>query len=164
MNVKNKRLRIPVLGRLLVFALIGTVVAAVVISNILNSTTVLTGGTPPVQMTWNQQIPTDTTVGQQYHWSITTSASNSYSAALVIDLSAAIPLSDPSIVTVTAGSQASLAIPTVTFTAQTNGHLQGQTASLTVPSGTNVAQFIGTWIFNSNAPSTTYTIQVWFQA
>lgn len=164
-NLRKKILGIPIFVWFIVAILIGTVAAATVISNILTSTTTVTGGTPPVQITWNQQIPAATTVGQSYPWTITTQTSQSYTATLVIDLLAAIPLSDPSIITVTAGSQAggSQAVSPVTFTAQANGHLQGQRSSLTVPSGINVAQFLGTWTFNSNAPSTSYTIQFWFQ-
>jgi len=166
MNLKKNLWGIPLFVWVVVAVLIVSVVAATVISNILTTNTNLTGGTTPVQITWSQQIPAASAVGQSYPWAISTSASNSYSASLAIDVSGAIPLSDPSIIMVTAGSQAGgLQAPTlITFTSQTNGHLLGMRSSLTVPTGTNVAQFLGTWTFNSNAPSTGYTIQFWFQA
>src|SRR2546422_4608877 len=165
MNLKKNLWGIPLFVWVVVAVLIVSVVAATVISNILTTNTNLTGGTPPVQITWSQQIPAASTVGQSYPWTISTSASNSYSASLVIDVSGAIPLSDPSIISVTAGSQAggSQAPILVTFTTQTNGHLLGMRSSLNVPAGTNVAQFLGSWTFNSNAPSMSYTIQFWFQ-
>src|SRR2546427_12947978 len=106
MNLKKNLWGIPLFVWVVVAVLIVSVVAATVISNILTTNTNLTGGTTPVQITWSKQIPAASAVGQSYPWAISTSASNSYSPTLPIDLSRAISPSEPSVIMVRAGSPA----------------------------------------------------------
>jgi hypothetical protein len=157
MNSRRKIIGVPIILWIIIAALIGTISTATIVTTvILNG---IHNGNQHLSITWNQQIPASTLTGQTYTWSINTDSSINDSGIFAFYLKGGVPLTDPTIINLTVRSVAGGPSSINIFPPSQGGFAETGTVA-DIPEGSHTAEIIGSWTFNSNAPLTTYTIQV----
>ncbi len=166
MNLGRRIVGVPLLLWVLVALLVAVVAGAVILSNILQTTTHVSppSSTAPIALTWVNQLPASITIGQAASWWFTygnTNPSNGYNIVLAVDLAAGQTLDNAGVVMfqITNGPWGAQTVP---LAAISNGHLHGGTNAVAIgPGATGNVQ--GLITFNSNAPTVDYTLQFWIE-
>lgn len=154
MNSRRKLLGTPVILWIIAVVATGIVVTATILSSILSNL-------PQVNISWNQQIPSNTNVGHYYNWSINIQSPKTYDAArITVDLTSPVGFTDWNIINFTVRSLATGETQTLSDSPQgppSEGHMFAYN-NVFIAQGSNTPELTGSWQFNSKAPLATYTI------